>query len=179
TVRAAFLGDGQPSPSLVEWTSRQVGGVPSKKVLLWVRKVAHDARRNTAFEELTKLSSLVLSAGLSPVFFGDAIPKGISPEGSIDMTLAWKEPLFQGREMRRVQLQLFEELRCHHGLVGQIGVTTAGMDGPALMGLPTLYITQASNVRMHRWVGVIPGYLEAVRKEGYLEAIGNTLEQWQ
>jgi hypothetical protein len=179
TVRAAFLGDGQPSSSLVKWTSRQVGGIPSKKVLLWIRNCVHDAGRNTAYRELAQLSSLVLGDGLTPIFFGDAIPEGIVPVGCVDMTLAWKEPLFQGQEMRRTQLQLFEELKCHHGLVGQIGVTTAGMDGPALLGLPTLYITQASNVRMHRWVGVIPGYREVVRKEGYLEAMGIALKQWQ
>ena len=52
--------------------------------------------------------------------------------------------------MRRAQLQFFEHLRRAHGLVGQLGVTTAGMDGPALMGLPTMYLTDAPNVRMRR-----------------------------
>ncbi len=42
--------------------------------------------------------------------------------------------------MRRAQLQLFEELKRRHRLVGQLRVTTAGMDGPALMGLATVYI---------------------------------------
>lgn len=178
-VRKAFLGDEPPSSALVEWTRRQVGGISSKKVLLWVRHCIHDAQRNTAFDELVRLSNLVCSVGLTPILFGDAIPAGIVQEGAIDMTLAWKEPLFQGPDMRRAQLQLFEELKYRHGLAGQLGVTTAGMDGPALTGLPTLYITQASNVRMRKWVGVIPGYQEVVRKEGGLEAVGNALQQWQ
>ena len=80
--------------------------------------------------------------------------------------------------MRRSQLQLFEHLKRAHGLVGQVGVTTAGMDGPALMGLPTLYLTDAPNVRMRAWVGAVPGYRELVRGESYLERTSDTLRQW-
>ncbi len=81
-------------------------------------------------------------------------------------------------DMRRAQLQLFEELRCRHGLIGPIGVTTAGMDGPALMGLPTLYLTQERNVRLGKWVGVVPGYQEVVRTPGYFDIICSTLHRW-
>ena len=61
---------------------------------------------------------------------------------------------------------------------GQLGVTTAGMDGPALMGLPTLYLTDAPNVRMRAWVGAVPGYRELVRGENYLERASDTLREW-
>ena len=178
-VRDAFLGEEPPSPALEEWTRGQVGGISAEKVLLWVRNCVHDAERNTDFEELAEIAGLVCRVGLTPVFFGDAVPDGFAKDGTVDMTLAWKGRLFQGADMRRAQLQLFEELRCRHGLVGQIGVTTAGMDGPALTGLPTLYITRTSNVRMHKWVGVIPGYREVVRKEGFLETVADTLRQWR
>ena len=80
--------------------------------------------------------------------------------------------------MRRAQLQLFEQLRRAHGLVGQLGVTTAGMDGPALMGLPTLYLTDAPNVRLGRWVGAVPGYRELVRGAAYLDEVTRTLRHW-
>ncbi len=94
------------------------------------------------------------------------------------MTLCWKEPLFQGADMRRAQLQLFEHLKRVHALVGQLSVTTAGMDGPALMGLQTMYLTDAPNVRMREWVGTVPGYQEIVRDEGYLERVSDTLRRW-
>ena len=139
----------------------------------------HDIERNTCFDESRQLSELVLNAGLTPIFFGDAVPAGVVPASGVDLTLCWREPLFQGPNMRRAQLQLFEELRERHGLVGQIGVTTAGMDGPALMGLPTLYLTQESNVRLGKWVGAIPEYQEVVRTPGYFEIIRTTLRQWQ
>ncbi len=179
SLRAAFLGDESPSASLRSWIGDKVGGNPEQKVLLWVRTGDHDALRNTCFDELRQLSELVLHAGLTPIFFGDAVPADIAPTNAVDLTLCWKEPLFQGADMRRAQLQLFEELKCRHGLVGQIGVTTAGMDGPALMGLPTAYLTQKPNVRLGKWVGTVPGYQEVVRAPGYFEIICTTLHQWQ
>lgn len=179
TLRAAFLGDESPSAPLRSWIDGNMGGNPEQKVLLWVRTGDHDVERNTCFDELRQLSELVLNAGLTPIFFGDAVSADLGPTGGIDLTLCWKEPLFQGSDMRRAQLQLFEELKCSHGLVGQIGVTTAGMDGPALLGLPTLYLTQERNVRLGKWVGVVPGYQEVVRAPGYFEIIRTTLHQWQ
>jgi hypothetical protein len=156
-----------------------VGGNSEQKVLLWVRTGDHDAERNTCFDELRQLFELVLNAGLTPIFFGDAVPADLVPTRGVDLTLCWKEPLFQGPDMRLAQLQLFEELKCRHNLVGQMGVTTAGMDGPALMGLPTLYLTQERNVRLGKWVGAVPGYQEVVRAPGYFEIIRTTLHQWK
>ncbi len=179
TLRAAFLGNESPAASLKSWIDGKVGGISEQKLLLWVRTGDHDATRNTCFDELGQLAELVLNPGLIPIFFGDAVPAGIVPTNAVDLTLCWKEPLFQGPDMRRAQLQLFEELRCRHGLVGQLGVTTAGMDGPALMGLPTLYLTQEPNVRLGKWVGAVPGYQEVVRTPGYFDIICTALKQWQ
>ena len=179
TLRTAFLGGESPAASLRSWIHGKVGGIPQQKVLLWVRTGDHDAQRNTCFDELRQLSELVVNAGLTPIFFGDNVPQGLVSPRAVNLTLCWKEPLFQGPDMRRAQLHLFEELRCCHGLVGQIGVTTAGMDGPALMGLPTLYLTQERNVRLGKWVGAVPGYQEVVREPGYVEIIRTTLQQWQ
>ena len=179
TLRAAFLGDESASASLKSWIDGNVGGNSEQKVLLWVRTGAHDAERNTCFDELPQLFELVLNAGFTPIFFGDAVPADLVPTRGVDLTLCWKEPLFQGPDMRLAQLQLFEELKRRHNLVGQIGVTTAGMDGPALMGLPTLYLTQEHNVRLGKWVGAVPGYQEVVRAPGYFESIRTTLHQWK
>ncbi len=177
-LRAAFLGCEPPSSTLVEWVARRLGHDPNKKVLLWVRISDHDAHRNTDFEELQQIYHRALSAGLTPVFFGDAIDACMQIDAGIDLSLCWKEPIFQGVDMRRTQLQLFEELCQRHGLAGQIGVTTAGMDGPALLGLPTAYLTAAPNVRLGKWVGAVPGYREIEREPGYLERLASVLEEW-
>ena len=49
------------------------------------------------------------------------------------------------------------------------------MDGPALLGLPTIYLTDAPNVRLGTWVGAVPGYQEVVRGPGYLDRIADRL----
>ncbi len=177
-LRAAFLGDGPIPQTVSAWIDRKLASASTQnKILLWVRHGAHHPTRNTTCHELLELSRRALCAGLTPVLVGDAI-KGDVPQGDADLTLFWKEPLFQGPDMRRAQLQFFEHLRDVHGLVGQVGVTTAGMDGPALLGLPTMYLTDAPNVRLGQWVGAVPGYREVVRHDGYLEHISQTLRSW-
>ena len=178
-LRAAFLGDGPIPQAIIDWADGRFAGVSAgKKVLLWVRHGAHHSTRNTTYAELAELARRVLAADCAPVLVGDAIRDGDIPAGAVDMTLFWKEPLFQGADMRRAQLQLFEHLKEAHGLVGQLGVTTAGMDGPALMGLPTMYLTEAPNVRLGTWVGTVPGYQEVVREGGYLDRVSDGLRRW-
>ena len=193
-LRAAFLGDAPIPQAVIDWADGRLAGVSAgRKVLLWVRYSAHHPMRNTTYPELVELARRALAASLLPVLVGDAIrdgelswepatgsqplPRKI-PSGAVDMTLFWKEPIFQGADMRRAQLQLFEHLKGAHRLVGQLGVTTAGMDGPALMGLPTMYLTDAPNPRMRTWVGTVPGYREVVRSDGYLERVSDRLRRW-
>jgi hypothetical protein len=178
-LRAAFLGDAPISRAVADWIDRRLAAAAaSKTVLLWVRHGTHQPARNTRHPELVELASRALDAGLAPVLVGDAVQGGPAPAGTVDCTLFWKEPLFRGPDMRRAQLQLFEHMRRAHGLVGQLGVTTAGMDGPALMGLPTAYLTEAPNVRLGAWVGAVPGYCEIVRGDSHLEQVSRTLRRW-
>jgi hypothetical protein len=176
-LRRAFLGDA-PFPEVAQWIDGAFRDVSAAagKVLIWVRKAVHDAERNTAELEHERICRLAIDQGLVPIVFGDALNE--VPGGAVDLTLCWKQPLFQGARMRRAQLWLFECLARNHGLVGQVGVTSAGMDGPALMGLPTMYLTDEPNPRLGRWVGAIPGYEEVVRSEGGLGRIGATFADW-
>jgi hypothetical protein len=178
-VRAAFLGDAPIATAVKGWIDpRLAGRGDRRKVLVWIRDSAHHPGRNTVFSELAILTRRVLDAGLLPVLLGDALRHGAVPAGAVDMTLFWKDPVFRGDDGRRAQLQFFEHLRDAHGVVGQLGVTTAGMDGPALMGMPTMYLTDAPNVRMRAWVGAVPGYREIVRESGYLERVSGGLMEW-
>jgi hypothetical protein len=178
-LREAFLGTGPIAPAVVAWTALHLADVPpGPKVLLWVRHGQHHPTRNTQHVELVELAHRALTAGLRPLLVGDALRDGGAPPGAVDLTLFWRDPVFQGPDMRRAQLQLFDHLARTYGLVGQLGVTTAGMDGPALLGLPTLYLTEAPNVRLGTWVGTVPGYQEMVRTQGYLDRIGERLRAW-
>lgn len=181
-LRAAFLGDAPVARDVTDWVDQRLradaAGTSRKKVLLWIRDGAHHPGRNTLYGELVALATVVQRAGLVPIVTGDALRDESAPAGAIDMILFWKDPIFGQADQRRAQLGFFEHLRARHGLVGQIGVTTAGMDGPALMGLPTLYLTEAPNVRMREWVGAVPGYEELVRENGYLERVAHVLAAW-
>jgi hypothetical protein len=178
-LRAAFLGDA-PVPEAVRAfvDARLPDRSDRRTVLLWIRDGVHHRVRNTAAAELCELARLALAAGLRPIVVGDALRGAAAPAGAIDMTFFWKDPLFRGDDGRRAQLQLFEHLRAAHATVGQLGVTTAGMDGPALMGMPTMYLTAAPNPRMGAWVGVVPGYVEVVRDGGHLERVRAGLAGW-
>jgi len=178
-LRAALLGGGPVLPGVRTWVDTRLAGAPPEgKVLLWIRHGRHQPARNTNHSELGDLVRLVLSTGLVPILVGDAIPREAATVGTVDMTLFWREPVFQGIDMRRAQLHCFEHLKTAHRLVGQLGVTTAGMDGPALMGLATMYLTDLPNPRLGTWVGAVPGYQEVVRREGYLDRVGQELGHW-
>jgi hypothetical protein len=178
-VRTAFLGDAPIPRSIVEWVDRRLVGAPDgRKVLLWIRDGVYDAHRNTTPGELAELTRRAALAGLVPVWIGDAARESRLPPGAVDLMRFWSDPLFGGMCGRRAQLQLFEHLRSAHGVIGQLGVTTAGMDGPALMGLPTWYLTDAPNVRMRAWVGAVPGYEEIVRDGDYLDRVRDGLSAW-
>jgi hypothetical protein len=178
-LRAAFLGDAPVPRSIAGWADRRLAGVgDGKKVLLWIRDGVYHAHRNTTPTELAELTGRVAHAGLVPVWIGDAARETELPPGVVDLTRFSNDPLFGGLDGRRAQLQLFEHLAAAHGVIGQVGVTTAGMDGPALMGLPTLYLTEAPNVRMRAWVGAVPGYQEIVRDGGHLDRVCDALSAW-
>jgi hypothetical protein len=178
-LRAAFLGDTAVPGAVRAWIDPRLAMFPAQgKVLLWIRHGVHHPTRNTAYPELLELIRLVQQAGLTPILTGDALRGGDVPAGVIDMILFWKDPIFRQADTRYAQLQFFEHLRMAHGVIGQLGVTTAGMDGPALMGLPTLYLTDQPNVRMREWVGSVPGYREVVREPGFLADVSRTLCDW-
>jgi hypothetical protein len=180
-LRTAFLGDAPIGERVSAFIGPRLAGCRDRpKVLVWIRAGTHHPGRNTVVAELAELIGRLQRAGLVPILVGDALRDGaaVSSE-AVDMTLFWKDPIFRGDEARRAQLQFFEHLRAAHGIVGQLGVTTAGMDGPALMGMPTMYFTDASNPRMRAWVGAVPGYREIVRENGYLERVIGEVEEWR
>jgi hypothetical protein len=178
-LRGAFLGETPVPSSIVNWIERRMAGASDqRKVLLWIREGVHDRDRNTMPAELAELTRILHVVGLVPVFIGDRLPLAELAGDAVDMTYFWKDETFQGIDMRRAQLQFFEHLRQRHRVVGQLGVTTAGMDGPALLGLPTMYLTESSNDRMRAWVGAVPGYEEVVRDSSYLKHVNSRLLDW-
>lgn len=178
-LRAAFLAEAGMADRVQQWLQARLPTIPcGASVLLWNRQCGHDAHRNSSSEELDALCRIAVGASLRPILIGDGLGAWPPPREALDLTLFWKEPLFQGVEMRSAQLALFEALRSNWALVGQVGVTTAGMDGPALLGLPTCYLTDRPNVRLGRWVGAVPNYEEVIRDASYLARLRARLVVW-
>jgi hypothetical protein len=176
-LRAAFLGD-RAAEAVDRWLDAKLTSRRSDpKLLLWIRRSAHHPGRNSTPGEIRELALSARRAGLAVVLVGDALP-GDGIEAAIDLTLFWKAPLYSDEDGRTAQLWLFEHLRGKHGVRGQVGVTTAGMDGPALLGMPTVYLTDATNPRMSAWVDAVPGYREVVRNPGYLDEVRGILRAW-
>jgi len=180
-LRAAFLGDAAIDPSVLAFIEARVPRAEreARRVALWVRNGAHQPERNTDAAELRALVQLAHDAGLEPMLVGEAPAGEAALSLAIDLTLHRIEPVFCGPDGRRAQLQLFEQLRAAHGLVGQLGVTSAGMDGPALMGLATAYITAQPNPRMQRWVGAVAGYEEVLRDERFEQRVRELFARWR
>jgi hypothetical protein len=178
-VRAAFLGEAPIAKAVRAFLdARLMGSEDRPKVLVWIRDGTHHPGRNTVFAELAELILRVRRASAVPVVVGDALRGAAVPTEAVDLTLFWKDPIFSGDDGRRAQLQFFEHLKSAHRVLGQIGVTTAGMDGPALTGMPTMYLTETSNVRMGAWVGAVPAYREIVREPGYLDRVSAAVNEW-
>jgi hypothetical protein len=180
-LRAAFLGEApivEGVLAFLDARGAQRWAHGKKRVALWVRNGTHQPERNTDGAELRALMRLALDAGLEPIIVGEAPPAHTEIEAAIDLSLHRLEPVFRGEDGRRAQLQLFEHLQCAHGLAGQLGVTSAGMDGPALIGLRTAYVTALPNPRMRRWVGTVPGYEELLRDERLFERVSSVFAQW-
>lgn len=178
-LRTAFLARRDEVQAVRTWLREKLGQPASRRaVLIWIRTGAHDAHRNSTADELRTLCLLAQQTQLSPILIGDGLGAMPLPRGALDLTLFWKESLFQGLFMRRAQLELFECLRETWSVVGQCGVTTADMDGPALLGLPTLYLTDEPNVRLGRWVGAVPGYEEVVRDGHHEERVKRRFGTW-
>lgn len=178
-LRAAFLGDVPVATAVRDFVDSRLPAGDTPKVLVWIRVGSHQEDRNSRPAEVAGLVERARAEGLHPVLVGDALP-GTAALDATDLVFFWKDPLFRGVDGRRAQLQFFEHLRAAHGVVGQVGVTTAGMDGPALLGLPTMYLTEAPNPRIGAWVGAVPGYEEIVRSGGApLDRVAQGFARWR
>ena len=130
---------------------------PRKKVLIWIRtKSGPTSHRNTSPSLINDLIKAAIKAGVAPILIGDAVPSkkitGIQVKNlseCYDMTgfYNWVEDIPPPLKVRKrmfdsmqKQLLFFECLMTGFKIVGQVGVKSGGMDGPALIGLRTIVI---------------------------------------
>jgi hypothetical protein len=162
-VRDRLLGEGDEATAGQEaaraFLARRGAGAPAlvdplaPKVLIWVRRRGdHDPARDASPQSLFQLATAAQARGMTPVFVGPPADEAL-PDG-IDLTGHWRDPAFAGEGGLRAQLHMFDLLHREYGVVGQIGLKSGGMDGPALTGMPTISIGEPADRRMRRWDGV-------------------------
>jgi hypothetical protein len=170
-IQSALIGSDQPGAEARELRVRgflatQPPGLLDPgvaKVLVWVRgRAEHEPERSSSPTLLHQMAAEIRAAGMTPVFVGHRVAE--LPEG-IDLTEHWEQPPFKEQDGIRAQLVLFDLLHREHGVHGQVGMRSGGMDGPALIGLPTVPIGTSGETRMRTWDGM-DGY-ERVAEDEY------------
>jgi hypothetical protein len=155
------LGRGNSKERLESFAKTWLGSISCPLVLIWNRAVSeYQTDRNTSALLRRQLSEMAVKQGLFPVFMGHKFGGTRSPS---DLTNVWEEVEFSADPYRH-QLWFVHHLRERHRLVGQVGSRSGGMDGHALLGLPTIYFDDSSatsSQRMHAWSGS-PGKQPAI-----------------
>jgi hypothetical protein len=174
-VRQAFTGGGGPTDrELEDFLTAKLISRGQKYALLWIRLSgkrksggAHP-ELDTSIQGVRDLKAAITAqTGRQVVLVGDRPGKADVLTNAIDMIEFWKQPPFaayQGLAGRQAQLKLFEFMvRRGYDLVS-IGMRSGAMEGPALLGVPTVYIEEAGNVqheRMEKWKDKVPGWTQA------------------
>ncbi len=170
-VRNAFTGaaKGPSDEKLAEFVTRK-GFVTGKKyALLWIRFSAKEKsggahpELDTSVQGVRQIKEMLKHTGRTPVLVGDRPGKDITP-GTIDMIKFWdEEPFkeFKGLDTRIAQLRMFEYMRKSGIDLLSVGMRSGAMEGPALLGIPTIYVEEIGNEqheRMEKWKGKVPGW---------------------
>jgi uncharacterized protein DUF4157 len=87
---------------------------------------------------------------------------GHEKHANIDLSEFWNEPgsPFKG-EGRKMQLALFAYLVAQDYNIMNIGMRSGALEGPALLGVKTVYLEEQHNFqegRMDQWQGRVPGF---------------------
>src|SRR5262249_39806033 len=121
------------------------------------------AELDTSIQGVRQLKELLKQTGRKPVLVGDRPGKDITAD-TINMIKFWdEEPFktFKGLDTRIAQLRMFEYMRGAGIDLLSIGMRSGAMEGPALLGIPTIYIEEIGNQqheRMEKWLGKVPGW---------------------
>lgn len=158
--------------TLAEWVRRMFPeGSSASYALLWFRRSgarggAHrelDTSVSATSDLITALRASTFIKNLRIVIIGDSGHGLSAPEIDVDLTEYWKDQRspFYNAPTRHNQLALFGYLKKSGFNVLSIGMRSGGMEGPALLGIRTIYMQEVLNFqegRMEHWEGKVPGY---------------------
>ncbi len=173
-VREAFIDGGPTNRELEDFLTTKGIVRGQKYALLWIRLSgkrksggAHP-ELDTSIQGVRDLKAAIIAqTDRQVVLVGDRPGKADVLANAIDMVEFWKQAPFdayEGLVGRQAQQKLFNFMvRNRYDLVS-IGMRSGAMEGPALLGVPTVYIEEAGNVqheRMEKWKGKVPDWTQA------------------
>jgi len=127
------------------------------KVLIWIRNDPDYARwRNTTAACIQTLADEMKKNKLSPVLVGHGLASLTEDQKQWGQLVEFfEDDTFKQDPKTSIarQLWMFELLKSSRfNIVAQIGMVSGGMDGPALLGLPTVEFAPSGNAcRMHKF----------------------------
>jgi len=155
--------------TIADWVVRKKFDKSKAYAFLWFRRSgalggAHP-ELDTSVTATLDLIKTIKEGGLIEnariVLIGDA-GHGLGKHADIDLTEYWNEkrsPFYSGD--RRMQLALFAYLvKAGYNLMN-IGMRSGALEGPALLGVRTVYLEEVYNLqegRMDQWQEIVPGY---------------------
>lgn len=159
---------GRSDMSIAEWChAKGIGKGPSYAFIWYRRSGAKGGAHKELDTSATATSQIIRaaregSAADRIVLIGDGGYDG-EAQPDIDLTEFWTEPgtPFYGSG-RKMQLALFAYLKNANIRVMNVGMRSGALEGPALLGIKTVFLEEKYNLqegRMDQWQGgVVPGF---------------------
>jgi hypothetical protein len=164
-LRDAWLGYPLDEQPLRDLAQKRLSSLSGQKILIWNRdrkgaKLPYEGERDTSPRLRDQLIRLVKESRYIPVIVGHRIatPETSRERAACHLTELWNEP---GISTHLEQLRFFEHIKNRYQVAGSIGNRSGGMDGPALLGMPTLYLEDpftAKARRMEQWTRCMSNY---------------------
>jgi hypothetical protein len=176
-LRERWLATPDEQAVITDFAKKRVSAIRGRKILFWNRfRGGYEPRRNTKIELLDQLATLLLKRELAPIVVSS--PLQVSRDWH-DLTDLWTIPGLTGY---RAQMGFILHLQREHAVMGSIGNKSGAMDGPALLGMPTLYFEDPKSdktARMEKWLnGVVPGYERQYLNELGTQADEKAISDW-
>jgi hypothetical protein len=154
--------------SIAEWVRRK-GLVRGQRYgFIWFRKSGAKGGAHKELDSSIPATEQIVAACKRGdaadrfVLMGDKEPELLRIPGIIDLTEFWNEKDSPFHESgRKMQLALFAYLVHADFNIMNIGMRSGALEGPALLGVPTVFLEERYNLqegRMDQWQGAVPGF---------------------
>lgn len=159
-IRDAFLKKRNENEACVrKFLNEKISDRTKMKILIWIRNRRYDSGRNSTIIALKQLRDTVKDMDLDPIFIGNTL---VNIEEIItdrpNFIRFYEDHPFEKDVLR--QLLMFELMRTEFNVKAQIGMMSGGMDGPAFLGMPTIWFATrpVAERRMDDLIDILPQY---------------------